>query len=119
MKSITRYPAQLNGYTIAAVCRRVQQTTNGFNEDEAVIFGFDLTRRHSKFVTAYMMLKTEDGELPKEWVLGHYFEDLNLAMDDFLRRAALRPIPVRPRRPIPTTVGYTSDDIWRRLGEGI
>jgi len=126
MIAIKKYPSQLNGYTIAAICARVQQRTNGFNEDEAVILGFDLTRRFGKFVTAYMSLRTEDGEPPTEWVLGNYYEDLNRAMDNFLHRAALQPrLPSQqawgaaktdaPGRPTSELV----DEAWRRMAEGI
>lgn len=79
-------PARLNGYDIIASCS-VFIDVDRPEEHETVILGIDLTRRHSKYVTA--MVDGRPAEPVHEWYWGHYFEDPERAMIDFHQRTRL------------------------------
>lgn len=87
MHSISRVPAQLNGYEIIAVLPKLIMTTGLPDGAQMVVLGHDPTRRNSKFVTGYVNLAI--GRPIREWYWGNYMEDFETGLSSLLRRAGI------------------------------
>lgn len=79
-------PQRLNGYNMLFAIPKIQADGTP-HPGERVIMGHDPTRKHGKFVTAFL----NPGHIPagqpiREWYWGCYFDDL----DGALRSLAIR-----------------------------
>lgn len=87
MLNIHRIPDKMNGYTIVAVLPKI--LPDGLpSSKEVVILGHDATRKHSKYVTAYVTIPSVPSAI-KEWFWGNYMEALDVGLKSLVDRASI------------------------------
>ena len=88
MYNLTRIPGRLNGYNMIAVLPKLR-FGGRLDPDQVVILGYDPSRKHSKYVTAYVGIS---GTRPiREWYWGNYIDDFATAITSLLRRSGMTP----------------------------
>jgi hypothetical protein len=86
---LSRIPNKLNGFYIMGALARVMPNDQ-LHDSEVIILGHDPSRRNGKYVVATLEAADRRPYPPhpsiREWYWGHYYEELDPAMRQFMRR---------------------------------